>query len=77
MVLVVPDTCCSKIPQRAHVFFAVHLDPCHRPTRGHETKLVFLPFTVPQTLFDAQIVFYGLDFNSKASTYPCGESARF
>jgi len=33
--------------------------------------------TVPQPLSDAQTVFYWMDSNSKALTYPCGESARF
>jgi len=31
--------------------------------------------TVPENLSDAQAEFYWMDSNSKALTYPCGESA--
>ena len=38
--IVVPDICCSKIPQHAHVFFwsALRLDPCPHPTRYLSSK---------------------------------------
>jgi len=64
----------TKVQNKTNSYKQAPRNTCHaRPGKYYISGVL----TVSQTLSDAQSVLYWMDFNSKAPTYPCGESARF